>query len=217
MEEFPSNSRKQKEPVKAEVEEPKKFEKVTSGEVVRRKKPLSKRFKEIFVGDDSRGVAEYVLLDVLIPAAKDMIVDAGQTALERKFYGETRSHARRSAARGTPFGHTPYNRYSSNDPFRRPASREDPRNAGMTRRGRATHNFDEILLATRVEAEEVVDRLFDAILRYDSVTVGDLYDLVGAERSYQDTKWGWTDITGATVRRTRSGYLLDLPRPEPLD
>lgn len=87
----------------------------------------------------------------------------------------------------------------------------------MSRRGRSTHDFDEIILATRVEAEEVVDRLFDLVGRYESASVSDLYSLVGISGNFTDEKWGWTDLRGAGVERVRNGYLLDLPRPEPLD
>ena len=79
------------------------------------------------------------------------------------------------------------------------------------------HKFDDIILATRHEAEEVVDRLFDLMSRYDQVTVSDLYDLVGISRPFTDEQFGWTDLRGAGVTRVRDGYLLDLPRPETLD
>jgi hypothetical protein len=72
-------------------------------------------------------------------------------------------------------------------------------------------------LATRVEAEEVIDRLFDVVSRYETATVADLYEMVGVTGNYTDDKWGWTDLRGASVQRVRNGYLLDLPRPEPLD
>lgn len=72
-------------------------------------------------------------------------------------------------------------------------------------------------MPTRVEAEEVIDRMFDLVSQYEMVTVADLYDLVGLANNYTDEKWGWTDIRGAGVSRIKGGYLLDLPRPEPLD
>ena len=31
-----------------------------------------------------------------------------------------------------------------------------------------------------------------------------------------DWQWGWTDIRSAGIRRVREGYLLQLPRTEPL-
>jgi hypothetical protein len=93
--------------------------------------------------------------------------------------------------------------------------RDEPRS--ISRRARATHDFDEIILPTRVEAEEVIDRMFDIVSQYETATVADLYELVGINSNYTDGKWGWSDFRGAGVSRVRNGYLLDLPRPESLD
>jgi len=208
---YPNNSHKAKS--KPEKVEPKKVERIVAGEVVRRKKPLGKRFSETFMGGDAKGVWGFVAFDVLVPAAKDMAADAVSQGIERMLFGEARSASRRSSSRSNgPLGHVAYNRYG---PSSIPIRREEPRN--VSRRSRASHNFDEIILATRVEAEEVVDRLFDLVNRYESATVADLYEMVGVDSEYTDDKWGWTDIRGAGVARVRNGYLLDLPKPEPLD
>lgn len=91
----------------------------------------------------------------------------------------------------------------------------------MSRRARETHDFDEILLETRAEAEEVLAKLGDMINRYDSVSLSDLYQLVGLTPTYTDEKWGWTNLEEASYSRVRNGgqpvYLLNLPRPEPLN
>lgn len=87
----------------------------------------------------------------------------------------------------------------------------------MSRRARANFDFDEIILPTRVEADQVLERMFDLLDKYEIVTVADLYDLVGVDSNYTDEKYGWEDLRGADVDRlSRGGYLLDLPRPEPL-
>jgi hypothetical protein len=78
------------------------------------------------------------------------------------------------------------------------------------------HDFDEIVLSSRREAEDVIDRLFDLVGQYGSATVSDLYELVGLPSTHTDNKWGWEDARGAGVTRVRNGYLLDLPEPEPL-
>jgi hypothetical protein len=200
-------------PDPAEKTEDKKIERVVTTEVSRRKKPLGKRFLETFIGGDAKSVAHYVLFDVLLPAAKDTAADAVSQGIERMLFGEVRSTSRRTGTRpGSGGGYTSYNRYASTAA---PARREDPR--GISRQARARHDFDEIVLATRVEAEEVIDRMFDLVSQYESVTVRDLYELVGISASYTDDKWGWTDIRGAGVTRIRNGYLLDLPKPDPLD
>lgn len=54
----------------------------------------------------------------------------------------------------------------------------------------------------------------DLIDKYGTVSVGDLYELLGEEPAYTDEKWGWTDLTESGIRRVRDGYLLQLPQPE---
>lgn len=211
--EFPSNRHKDKNELsQTQKSEEKKVQQVVQSEVVRRKKPLGKRFVETFVGGDAKSVWGFVALDVLVPAAKDMFADAVSQGVERMIFGESRSTSRRTGRRpNEPY--ISYNRYSGG---RRSTIDNRPRHE-LSRRARASHDFDEIILATRVEADEVLDRLFDLVSKYESATVADLYDLVGISGSYTDDKWGWLDLRGAGITRVRNGYLLDLPKPEPLD
>lgn len=220
MEEFPSNSHRflvneSKTPEKVEPE-PKKVEKVVEGKVVIRKKPLGTRMKEMFVGDDMRTVGQYLMLDVLMPAVKDTIADITSQGVERMLFGEVRSVNRRGP-RSNSSNYTNYTNYSR---YQTQAERRPQRSRSeLTPRARATHDFDQIILKTRGEAQEVIDRLFELVNKYDSATVADLYELVGVPGDYTDDKWGWTDLRGAGATRLSrgSGYLLDLPRPELLE
>ena len=204
MDNYPNNSHK----ARSGSMEPKKVEKVISGQAVRRKKSLGKKFVETFAGDSARSVWGYVLLKVLIPSAKDALADAVSQGAERMLYGEARSSSRRGR-KSSATGYVNYSRFSNYS-----AGRDEPRS--YSQRARASHDFDEIILATRAEADEVIDRLFDLLQKYEVVRVSDFYDLVGISDEYTDNKWGWTDLRGASVRRIRDGYLLDLPKPEPL-
>jgi len=88
----------------------------------------------------------------------------------------------------------------------------------LSRKSRSTHNFDEIYFESRHEADDVLGRLYDLLSQYDQATVGDFYELSGITESFTDQKWGWTDLQGSRVTRSRGGaYLVELPRPEPLD
>lgn len=209
MEDFPSNSKFPKQ-----KEDPKKLDPVVTGRVVRRKQPLGRKFKDTFVGGDARAVWAVVFLDVLVPSAKDMIVDAGKEMIERMIYGDSTTPRRRSAARAASnFGHVAYNRmYTPQSP-----SKHEDRDDRRSRRKPSPLDFDEIILDTRVEAEEVIDRLFDLVAQYDVARVSDLYELLGISGPYTTQKWGWRDIRGAGVTKVRNGYLLDLPVPEPID
>jgi hypothetical protein len=201
---FPPNSERSKKG----VPDGKNISPVVTGTAVRRRKSLRKQFKETFVAGDAKTAVSYVLFEVLLPAAKDMVVEAGSQGIEKLIFGESR---RRSLTRppSGPTGHISYNRYSS-------GSRLTGPERAISRAARAQHNFDEIVLDQRAEAEEVIDRLFEVVSRYGSASVADLYELVGLDSTHTDHKWGWEELTGAGVSRIRGGYLLDLPEPEPL-
>jgi hypothetical protein len=204
---FPPNneaSKKKAEPRK--VEGP-----VVSGGAVRRRKSLRKQFSETFVAGDARTAIRYVIFDVLLPAAKDTIVEAASQGIEKLIFGDSRRRGSTPPMSG-PTGHISYNRYAMGA-----ANRISGPARAMSRTARARHNFDEIVLTERAEAEEVIDRLFDLVSRYEQASVSDLYELVGLASSHTDHKWGWSDLHGAGVSRIRGGYLLDLPEPEPLD
>lgn len=188
----------------------KKVERITSVEATRRKKSLGKQFKETFIGGDAKSAVHYVIFGVLLPAAKDALVEAGSQGIEKLIFGESRkSRGMRTPAAG-PLGYINYNRVMSD--------RMQSPNRNMSKRGRSRHDFDEIVLDSRSEAEEVIDRLHDIVSQWESASVADLYELVGLSSTHIDHKWGWTDMRGATVSRLRNqGYLLDLPEPEPLD
>lgn len=213
METFPSNSQQRAKPeVKPERE---KIEQIITSGVTQRKRPLGKRFMETFVGGDAKGTLFYVLGEILVPAAKDMVADAVTQGFERMIFGESRSGGRRSSRSSSNY--VSYNRMSggSRIPINN-RDREEPRS--MSRRARANHEFDEIILATRAEGEEVIERLDGLIEQYEVATVADLYNLLGITAAYTDGKWGWDDLRDARVERVRSGgYLLDLPKTHAVD
>jgi hypothetical protein len=215
MDNYPSNSNKA---TKAPVEEKQKIESVVSeGGVTRRKTPLGKRLAETFIGGDAKTVGGYVFFEVLVPAARDMIADAFTQGVERMIYGEVRSTGRRTGARpsGTN-GYVSYNRIAQAN--NRPRGGLDEfRRREPDRRARATHDFDDIIIATRVEAQEVIQRLYDILEQYEQASVSDLYELLGITPSYTDEKWGWNDLAGTDMVKVRDGYLLDLPKPIALE
>lgn len=222
MEDYPSNSQRARHSSERPVEEPaqpdKKIEKVVQGDVVRRKKPMGRRVKELLIGgDDARSVWSYVAVDVLVPAAKDAIADAVSQGIERMLFGEALSRNRRprtTSAANT--GHINYRGMSSSAPQRpanwRPAT--DPRNRDPRTRA---HEFDEIVIPNRIQAENVLDRMLDLISQYGQVTVADMLELCGLSGNFTDNKWGWTQLPGVAATRVRDGYILDLPRPEQLE
>jgi len=213
MEQFPSNSQ-QRKPLgqRAEPKEREKVEQVITSGVTQRKRPMGRRFADTFFGGDARGTILYVAEDILVPAAKDMIADAFTRGFERFIFGESRTGSRRGPSRpGSGAGNfVSYNRMGAG------RGRDDSRD--ISRRARAGHEFDEIILESRAEAELVLEKLSDLIEQYDVATVADLYELVGITSGHTDLKWGWDDMRDAGVDRVRSGgYLLALPKTKSID
>lgn len=222
---FPSNSNKDKEAGKETVarrvdpsarkkppqkKPDKKIEKVVSGEVVRQKKPVGRRFKDLFFGEEFKSAMRYVGSDVLLPALQNLIVDSTSKGIERIIYGDNAPKNRSRVGGGQT-------RFSYNTPVNRGQARtanlpDQPSRYPQRRR----HNVDDILLVSREEAETVVERLQDIIDNFDCASVADLYDLIGFPSSYVDNQWGWYFLNTVTIRQVREGYLIDLPPVEPI-
>lgn len=210
---YPSNSKTKKQESNQNDIDERKIEKVVTGKVKKQKRSFTKKMAETFLEDDTKSVGSYIFYDVLIPAAKAMISDMVGGGIEMLLFGERRSRStsiRRDGGRS----------YTSYGSFYRGASDRDPRDRDrrdISRVSRARHDFDEIVLETRGEAEEVLSHLVDLTIDYGMATVADLYDLVGITSNFTDNKYGWSDLRNASVSRVRGGYLINLPRTQPID
>ncbi len=110
-------------------------------------------------------------------------------------------------------GRVDYRGMSSAPPGARPST---PQRRTLSRQARARMTFDEIVIPSRQEAEEVLERMYDMLSQYGMVSVADLCALTGITASHTDVKWGWQALTGARAQRLRhGGFVLDLPDPEP--
>lgn len=194
MEEFKPNSHKSKE--LAPVPE-KKVEKIVKGTVKSKKKNGIDRLKDNFISEDAANIKTYVVMDVLIPAVKKAICDIVKNGVDMILYGESGRSNRRPSE------------YVSYD--RRYLDRGDPR-FYKADRARIGYSYDDIILETRGEAEDVLARMDELIELYGMVSVADLYDLVGITGNYTDNKYGWTNIRNAEPVHVRDGYMLRLPK-----
>jgi len=203
MQDYQGNSKKDKEPKPA-----KNVEKVVVGEVTVVKKSLGRKFKDIFIAADPKNTLRFVAAEVLLPAARNMVVDASTKGIERMMYGDSAVRRRDYGSSGT--------RYSYNNPINRgPRETIHPRSADRPARSNR-RAVDDLILASREDAEGVVERMNDIIDNYDAVSVADLNELIGEPISHVDNKWGWTRLGNVRIQQIREGYLLDLPPVEAL-
>lgn len=205
---FPSNS-KSTPPSAA----PRKAEKVVVGEVTSRPKTLGKRLRDAVIGGDSRSAFQYVIREVIIPQAKDMLAEATTQAIERFIFGESRTGHRRPSGRTVGTTYTNYNRYSErgNRPIGRSIREERPTISLRS------NDLDDLIFESRADAQAVLEQMYDFLEEYQLVSVADLMTMIDKSSTHTDQKWGWESLQGSEIRTTRGGYLLILPKPVSLD
>ncbi len=202
MEEYKSNSHKSKEEQKSPPTERQKLDKIVNGTVKVKKKSELTKFAEIFLPEDISNIKNYILMDVLVPAIKNTIEDIITNGTRMLLRGEIGVRKGSSTASSIS-----YNRYYDQ-------KRYSESNSVQTRTG---YSYNEIILETRGEAEEILTRMDELIDTYGLVRVADLYDLVGVSGNYTDNKYGWTNIRNAKIVRVRDGYMIELPKALPIN
>lgn len=195
--EFPSNTNSERR-----VERP-KVESVVHGTSKVQKGSLTSRIVKAFFNDDVKSLPERIVFDVAIPAAQNLMMDTLTEAVTQVFGGGSRRTQRIRPG---------YTSYSSANGSRISYAEREP-----SRRARATHDFDSIVHESREDAENVLDQMGELVDYYDVCSVADMYELSGVSPEYTDRAWGWDDLRTASIRRTRTGYIIDLPRPKAIE
>lgn len=199
MDNYKPNSRVSKNKDTEEVIKRTKVEKVITGVVKSKKK---NGLLSMFMPEEVTDIKSHIIFEVLIPAAKKAVSDGVNMML----FGET-GNSRKSAT-------------SSKVSYREYYGREERevergRDRGRSRAG--GYSYDDIILESRAEANDVISRLDEIIDVYGMASVADLYDLVGITGQYTDNNYGWKDIGSASHVSVRDGYLLKLPIARPLN
>lgn len=194
---YKPNSHKSKTEKKEAAERP-KLEKVVSGNVTTKKKSGLSKFLGGFISDDAKDVKSYVVADIIVPGIKKGIFDIITKGADRIFYGKSGNGSRRSTA-----DRLSYTKYW------------DPRNDdGRPRNVEAGARFDyeDVLFNNRGDAEAVLERMDETIATYGWVTVADYYDLCDITAPHTMNKYGWTNLSTASVEAVRDGYIIKMPR-----
>lgn len=199
MENFPANSNQSKRPAAPAPEK-----KVITTNVVRKKKPLGER-----IANDASSIWSHILREVLIPRARDVVYEAGTQSLAISLFGATRPTPKAGGAGTT--SRVNYARVASGVVDAVSNSRT------VSHRSRVNHNFDDIVIPDRAEAEQVIDNLFSILDMYGSVKLSDFYESVGITPEHTDNNYGWFSLEGAKAVSVPGGFLIDLPKPTALN
>lgn len=200
VQEFAPNSNKSKtekrKTLSAVVSDPNK--------VGEHKQTLASKFSKAFFSEDIKTIGQWITFDVVMPAVKEAIVNAVTGAVEIALFGNTRTRR----TNNNQYGNTSYVSYNNyyNRPKCAQVSEEET-------------NYKEFIFESRGDAEDVLSTMCDLIETYGQVSVADLYDLVGKSKysDFTNERYGWRNLSSASVKRVSGGYILSLPRSIQLD
>jgi len=176
---------------------------------VRVKKPgFLQKLTSKMISRDTDGIGDYILWEVLVPAAKTTMQEGLITAIEMLFHGG-KSTGRRS--RGS---HISYGSMYRSSRSRRELNERDGHYAPGYR-----SRTDDIFFEYGEDADSVLDEMINLLEKYEQITIADYYDLAGISNMIEPTDhgYGWEDLSGTRIIVTRNGYKINLPRYHRLD
>lgn len=186
-------------------------EKVVAGSVKVKKKPFGQKFRETFMATDGRTVRDYVVNDVLLPSARDLLYDIINKGVGRLMYGERGKVPGIGGTFGgvkTPYA-TPVNRM-----FGMGAIQTSTMGQRMFQApGLQPASADDFVLPTREDAEVIIEAVNDRLGMYGQVSVYELKKMLGLQTNHAENKWGWENLRGARIDPSRDGWIMVLPNP----
>lgn len=183
-----------------------KHDKITTGKVTVKKKSELRKLADVFIAEDIKKVRDSIIYDYVVPAVRNLIVGALSEAVRMTFQGGSPRpyNASTTFNQWTPVQPTGARYWTNpNTPTATPA---------YPSYGGATNSYQDVVFASRRDAENVLSEMIQTIATYGRVTISDFYDLVGVTSDYTDCAYGWTDLQTATIHAVGGGFIISLPR-----
>lgn len=172
----------------------------------KRKETAAQKFRKTFLADDIDDIGNYLVTELIVPTIKDIFLNFMTAVLwgDRRSGSIYRDNGRRTDYNGiSRTSRIGFDRNrKSNDQIREEIAAE-----------RRQFDLENIVLATRDQADTILNNMEDYLDKYGQVTVGYLFELLGENGPYTVEYYGWRNLDRARIKRINNGYLLDLPRP----
>lgn len=174
-------------------------------------KTLAQKFKDSFKPQNLEGMGTNLVLNIVVPAIKETIMNLGTAALE-SWLGPYKKKPTQYGGYG--YGTTVYSNYSAyydrtGGMYSQQTVQNQPVKTGKP-------DYHTIVMNSKEAANRVLDLMVNCLEKYDSVSIKNLYEAIGARGDWTDDSWGWTDLSAARVVQVHNGWLIDLPNAVPL-
>lgn len=199
-----SNSYKSKEAKATNAEPAKKS-------VVSKKPTMMEKPKEkgILKSETAQKVKSYVLQDVILPGAKELLWSIVTGGVSMILFGEARKNI--TGQRSGPAERVSYwsgiNGESSKATYSSQPS------------SRIIYDFDidRIKFNSKADAEMVLGAMDDILSRWGVVKVSDFYELAEMTTdNYLVHDYGWDNLRGADVLAVPGGFVIKMPKARPI-
>lgn len=226
MEDYRSNSNRSK--MKAETEnkeETPKLKNMLSSPAKRTNRGYLRRLGEVIRNKDINYIKSYLFDYVMIPSLRDGAWDILSNGLHMLLYdGESKKSVSSS--------HTAYGSFYDDNKGRskKTAVYYSEDNDRPTVVSRSTlHYVDDVLIPdtdengirnkkkAREKAEGIIIEMNRLIEKYGLVRVSQFYESVGITGNYTAEKYGWNNIKDVRIIEVRNGYVIEMPKPYPID
>lgn len=193
-------------------EERETLDKIVDITPTKRKRGLMGRLIHGVAGPEGLpGIGSYVNEEIILPAIKNIVVDAVTSGINMVMYGNGGDNRRGTRGHGGRSPYRPNTNYTSRYSTHQPEPREREPQARSSKMG-----VEEYIIDDRYDATHVLTALTENADRYGSVSVADYYDLIGMPSQYTDNTYGWflEDINLAAIIPVRGGYTIKFPPVE---
>jgi len=187
------------------------------------KKPMSRKFADIFISDQADTVGSFIIEEVIIPGVKDALLDILHGSIDRVF-GGTAYGGYNSKRRKDTYEEASWRKYHDRSKGRGRYDYDDDEDEFdddyRPRRRRRSYEETTFSLNTndKIKRNRVMERLTDIMREQKFLSIYDVKVTLGfaaREIDPNDQDWGWDDIRDMRCFRDYRGkYILELPRPD---
>lgn len=183
-----------------------KEHKVVATGVVK-EKTFKQKVRDAFISDEVHDIKTYVVFDVIIPAVKETVRNLFVNSIDMALFGKVRSTTKTEQRGGSTY--IAYDRlYQS-----RGGNDVQPRQQKGGAPLRVTE-LDRVVFKDKADAIDVLSYMMDNIEEFHVASVADFVTAADLPVSPIHHKFGWYDLSGASVEELSdgSGYYIRLPR-----
>lgn len=203
-----------------EVQDIPEAEQLVDVKPVKYKKGLMERLVVAIIGPDGLpSIGRRLNQDIVKPALKDMVYETLTNGLRMAVFkdddvGRRSSGHGRNSVRDSSYSAAPPKSYNTMYGRSKTTITREPVEADRYIRNGGY--VDQYLITDRGVAQDILNALVDHVNTYHQVSVATYNKLHGIEGPWTDNDIGWTDLRNARIGTVRGGYVLELPRVEPV-